>query len=72
VCGTIVMFRTEQVLALTKTALALNTDVAKSTPVGAVLRHLRTASKYELLLQVSQCGFVVSITKASEENPVQS
>ncbi len=52
VCGTIVMFKTEDVLALTKTALGLNTEVGKSSPVGAVLKHLRTASKYELLLQV--------------------
>ena len=52
VCGTIVMFKTENVLALTKTALGLNTEVGKSSPVGAVLKHLRTASKYELLLQV--------------------
>jgi hypothetical protein len=52
VCGTIVMFKTENVLSLTKTALGLNTDVGKSSPVGAVLKHLRTASKYELLLQV--------------------
>jgi hypothetical protein len=33
--------------------LGLNTEVGKSSPVGAVLKHLRTASKYELLLQVT-------------------
>ena len=52
VCGTIVMFKTEHILSLTKMSLGLKTDVAKSTPVGAILRHLRAASKYELLLQV--------------------
>ncbi len=40
-----------KILALTKTALGLRTDVGTSTPVGAILRHLRIASKYELLLQ---------------------
>ena len=39
VCGTIVMFSTENVLTLTKTSLGLKTDIARSTPVGAVLRH---------------------------------
>jgi len=60
VCGTIVMFSTENMLSLTKTSLGLKTDVAKSTPVGAVLRHLRTASKYELLLQASIFFFETS------------
>jgi len=31
--------------------LGLHTDVGTSTSVGAILRHLRIASKYELLLQ---------------------
>ena len=52
VCGTIVMFKTQHILALTKKALGLNAEVGKSSPVGAILKHLRTASKYELLLQV--------------------
>jgi hypothetical protein len=40
-----------QILSLTKTALGLHADIGASTPVGAILRHLRVASKYELLLQ---------------------